>query len=366
MNEEIVFCDLGAQLAGMRPEIERAINEVLDSTAFINGPAVRKLEDELSDYVGSEAIGCASGTDALLIALMALEVQPGDEIIVPDFTFIATAEVVALLGAKPVFCDVDPLTYNMNPECIEPLISTQTVGIIPVSIFGQCADFDAINAIAEKHSLWVMEDAAQSFGAEYKGRKSCSLSPVATSSFFPAKPLGCYGDGGVVFASDPQLAKKIRMILNHGQNKRYHHAVIGVNARLDSLQAAIVSVKLQKFDQEIQLRQQVAASYSRFFEADLHIPVVADYNSSVWAQYTLQHPERDAIRDELQQQGIPTAVHYPVPLHTQEAFAGIAGKTECPVTEKISRQVFSLPMHPYLPERQIEYIAQAVLQAAGK
>ncbi|THB63241.1 MAG: DegT/DnrJ/EryC1/StrS family aminotransferase [Spirochaetaceae bacterium] len=371
-QENIEFVDLAAQLEQIKPQMQQAIWEVVESTAFIRGPQVDRLEQKLGDYVGVQAIGCASGTDALMIALMALDVKPGDQIIIPDFTFIATGEVVSLLGAVPVFCDVDPVTYNMDPQILESLINEKTVGIIPVSIFGQCADFDAINAIAGTHSLWVMEDGAQSFGAEYKGQKSCSMTTVATTSFFPAKPLGCYGDGGAVFTADNQLADKIRMILNHGQSQRYVHSLIGVNARLDTIQAAVLLAKLPIFDQEMERRRWVASEYTRLLgqaEAAAEdgggftLPQVASFNTSVWAQYTLQHDKRDVIREKLQEKGIPTSVHYPVPLHKQPAFGYLGAQPDCPVTSALSDRVFSIPMHPYLTEKQIERVATAVLEA---
>jgi UDP-2-acetamido-2-deoxy-ribo-hexuluronate aminotransferase len=294
---------------------------------------------------------------------MALEVKPGDEIIVPDFTFIATGEVVAFLGAVPVFCDVDPVSYNLNPTQIERHISEKTVGIIPVSIFGQPADMDSINGIAETHGLWVMEDAAQSFGATYKGRNSGTLTKVATTSFFPAKPLGCYGDGGAIFTNDSALADTIRVILNHGQTKRYHHSKVGLNGRMDSLQAAVVSVKLRRFREELEMRQEVARKYTERLEDLIHTPVVLPENSSSWAQYTVQHEERDKLRELLQSKGIPTAVHYPIPLHKQEAFAYLRREdtdAATPVTERLSERVFSLPMHPYLKDSEIDRIAETI------
>ncbi|WP_319559835.1 DegT/DnrJ/EryC1/StrS family aminotransferase [Marispirochaeta sp.] len=358
----IAFCDLAAQLDTFRPQMEKAILDVVESTAYIKGPALDRLETELSDYLdGSvESICCSSGTDALLIALMALDVHPGDEVIIPDFTFIATGEVVSFLGAVPVFCDVDPVTYNLDPSRIEALISDKTIGIIPVSIFGQCADMDAINTIADRHGLWVMEDAAQSFGAEYKGRKSCTMSKVATTSFFPAKPLGCYGDGGAIFTADTELAGKMRTILNHGQERRYHHSMIGLNGRMDTLQAAVVSVKLRNFDRELELRNKVAQEYTRKLSELTETPRVLEHNTSVWAQYTLVHKRRDHIRSALSNAGIPTAVHYPVPLHKQQAFAYLKRPVDCPVTEKLSEQVFSLPMHPFLKEPEISRIADTI------
>lgn len=360
------FCDLAAQLDTFRPEMEREILDVVESASYIKGPPLGRLEQELSDYLDggeTEAIGCASGTDALLIALMALGVKPGDEIIIPDFTFIATGEVIAFLGAVPVFCDVDPVTYNMDPAKIEGLMTEKTVGLIPVSIFGQPADFDSINPMAQKHGLWVMEDGAQSFGARYKGRKSGTLTDIATTSFFPAKPLGCYGDGGAVFTRDKALADRIRIILNHGQVKRYHHATVGVNGRLDSLQAAVLSVKLRHFDEEAAARRKAAEAYTALLQGRVQTPVVRDGNQSVWAQYTVQHDDRQAIRERLQAKGIPTAVHYPIPLHKQEAFSYLDGAAETPVTEALAQRVFSLPMHPFLKDGEIQRVCEALIEA---
>jgi UDP-2-acetamido-2-deoxy-ribo-hexuluronate aminotransferase len=360
------FCDLAAQLNTLRPEMEREILDVVESTKFIKGPPLGRLETELSDYLDggrTEAIGCASGTDALLIALLALEVKPGDEIIVPDFTFIATGEVVAFLGAVPVFCDVDPVSYNLDPQQIERHITKKTVGIIPVSIFGQPADFDSINSVAENHGLWVMEDAAQSFGATYKGRNSGTLTKVATTSFFPAKPLGCYGDGGAIFTDDSALADTIRVILNHGQTKRYHHSMIGLNGRMDSLQAAVVSVKLRRFTEELKMRQEVARKYTDRLGDIIHTPALLPENTSSWAQYTVQDENREYLREQLQSKGIPTAVHYPIPLHKQEAFAYLRREgtdAATPVTERLSARVFSLPMHPFLKDSEIDRIAETI------
>lgn len=354
------FVDLKYQYTLYKKEIQAEIDGVLKSAAFIKGPALTKFETEMSDYLGGSihAIGCSSGTDALLLGLMALDVQPGDEIIIPDFTFIATGEVVAFLGAVPVFCDVDPETYTIDPEQIRKKVTEKTVGIIPVSIFGQPADFDRINTLAQNYDLWVMEDGAQSFGAEYKGKKSCSLTQIAATSFFPAKPLGCYGDGGAVFTNDERLAEKVRIILNHGQIKRYHHAVIGINGRLDSLQAAILSVKLRHFDIELQQRQAAAEKYTAQLENLVSTPIVMNDRISSWAQYTVQHENRDQIREILGENEIPTAVHYPIPLHEQEAFSHFPDSNlTAPVTKKLSKQVFSLPMHPFLKDEDIKKIA---------
>lgn len=362
------FCDLKQQYKLYEEEILTEIKSVMENAAFIKGPALKKFEQEMSDYLGGiNSIGCASGTDALYIGLLALDVQPGNEIIIPDFTFISTGEVVSLLGAVPVFCDVDPVTFNLNPELIENSITEKTVGIIPVSIFGQCADLDAINEIAKKRGLWVMEDGAQSFGAEYKGKKSCTMTDIATTSFFPAKPLGAYGDGGAIFTNSDDLAAKIKMILNHGQSQRYHHKVIGLNGRMDTIQAAVLSVKLRHFDDELKLRRKAAEEYSRLLNGIVDIPQVDEKNASVWAQYTIRHEKRDLIKDKLGKKGIPTAIHYPIPLHRQKAFEHLNNnEVNTPVTEKLSTTVMSLPMHPFLKSEDIRKVVKEIETTLGE
>lgn len=356
------FVDLRKQYLQYQTEIDTAIAGVIETTSFINGPAVKNLEGELSKFVGgSHSIGCSSGTDALIIAMMALDVKPGDEIIIPAFTFIATGETISFLGAKPVFCDVDPITYNLDPVKIQGKITDKTKGIIPVSLYGQCADFDVINDIAEKNNLWVIEDGAQSFGGEYKERKSCSVTDIATTSFFPAKPLGCFGDGGAVFTSDSSLASKMRMILNHGQEKRYHHKYIGINGRLDSIQAAVLSVKLKHFQKEIESRNKIAGLYSSYLEGIVGLPSVLDHNKSTWAQYTIMVDKRDELREYLASKDIPTAVHYPLPLYSQEAFKYLWENPEnFPVSEALSQKVVSLPMHSFLDETEIEMVSLSI------
>lgn len=358
------FCDLHRQYIEYKNEIDAAIAGVIEKTAFINGPDIKLLENELASFSGaSHAIACSSGSDAISIALLAMDVEPGDEILCPAFTFIATGTMISIVGAKPVFVDVDPVTFNLDPEKIEEKITSRTKGIIAVSLYGQCADFDKINAIAEKHGLWVLEDGAQSFGAEYKGKRSCTLTNIATSSFFPAKPLGCYGDGGAVFTSDPEIAEKISMIRNHGQEKRYHHKMIGVNGRMDTLQAAILRVKLKYFANEIKQRNRVADSYSELLENVVETPVVLDDNLSVWAQYTIRTDQRDELREKLSKDDIPTAVHYPMPLPRQEAFAHLEQGDDFPVSNKLSERVMSLPMHPFLTYDEIEFISKKIKEA---
>ena len=347
----IEFIDLKAQQSRIKAEIDTGIQRVLAHGQYILGPEVAELEEKLAAYVGAKyCITCANGTDALQIAQMAFGIGPGDEVITPGFTYIATAETVAILGATPVYVDVNPKTYNLDVGKLEAAITPRTKAIIPVSLYGQCADFDAINAIAAKYNLPVIEDAAQSFGATYKGRKSCNLSTLACTSFFPSKPLGCYGDGGAIFTNDEELAKVIRQIARHGQDRRYHHIRVGVNSRLDTLQAAILLPKLAILDDEMQARQRVADTYTKLFnEADiLTTPFIEVHNQSAWAQYTIQVDNRSEVQAMLKEQGIPTAVHYPIPLNKQPAVAD--NNAVLPVGDLVAERVMSLPMHPYLNE----------------
>lgn len=345
----IEFIDLKAQQSRIKAEIDAGIQRVLAHGQYILGPEVAELEEKLAAYVGAKyCITCANGTDALQIVQMAFGIGPGDEVITPGFTYIATAETVAVLGATPVYVDVNPKTYNLDVEKLETAITPRTKAIIPVSLYGQCADFDAINAIAAKYNLPVIEDAAQSFGATYKGRKSCNLTTVACTSFFPSKPLGCYGDGGAIFTNDEELAKVIRQIARHGQDRRYHHIRVGVNSRLDTLQAAILLPKLAILDDEMQARQSVAETYTKLFNdaGILTTPFIEAHNSSAWAQYTVQVEHRSEVQEKLKAQGIPTAVHYPIPLNKQPAVANV--DTILPIGDAIAERVMSLPMHPYL------------------
>ncbi|AQV14820.1 DegT/DnrJ/EryC1/StrS family aminotransferase [Acinetobacter pittii] len=358
----IDFIDLKAQQNRIKDKIDAGIQNVLTHGQYILGPEVTELEDKLASYVGAKhCITCANGTDALQIAQMAFGMGPGDEVITPGFTYIATAETVALLGAKPVYVDVNQKTYNLDVEKLEAAITPRTKAIIPVSLYGQCADFDAINAIAEKYGIPVIEDAAQSFGATYKGRKSCNLSTVACTSFFPSKPLGCYGDGGAIFTNDDELAKVIRQIARHGQDKRYHHIRVGVNSRLDTLQAAILLPKLEILDDEMQARQKVAEIYNQLFnQAGIHTtPYLEAHNTSAWAQYTIQVDNRAEVQEKLKAQGIPTAVHYPIPLNKQPAVADT--DVMLPIGDAIAETVMSLPMHPYLTIEAQEKIVQALV-----
>lgn len=354
------FIDLAAQQARIKEKIDANIQKVLAHGNYILGPEVSELEGKLSEFTGAKyCITCANGTDALQIAQMALGIGPGDEVITPGFTYIATAETVALLGAKPVYVDIDPKTYNLNPVQLEAAITPRTKAIIPVSLYGQCADFDAINAIAEKHGIPVIEDAAQSFGASYNGKKSCNLSTIACTSFFPSKPLGCYGDGGAIFTNDEVLAKLLRQIARHGQDKRYHHVRVGVNSRLDTLQAAILLPKLEIFADEIIKRNLVATSYTRLLN-DVGIvstPYVDERCISSWAQYTILVEDREDVLDKLKEAGVPTAVHYPIPLNKQPAVKDDA--VSLPIGDEVAKQVMSLPMHPYLSTQDQKIIVTA-------
>lgn len=362
------FVDLGAQLARIRPQVDAGIARVLEHGKYILGPEVEQLEGQLADLAGvPHCISCANGTDALQIALMALGTGPGDEVITPGFTYIATAEAAAVLGARPVYVDVDPVTYNIDPTLIEAAITPRTRAIIAVSLYGQCADFDAINAVAAKHGITVIEDAAQSYGGTYRGRKSGSLTTIACTSFFPSKPLGCYGDGGAMFTTDDELAKSLRRIARHGQEGRYNHVCIGMNSRLDSIQAAVLLAKMTIFPEELELRQAVADRYGDLLRAaglDCG-PVVYDGNRSAWAQYTVRLPDRAAVQKAFADAGIPSVVHYPAPLNRQPAVAD--PEAVLPVGDRAAEEVLSLPMHPYLEAGQqarvVEVLAGAMRTA---
>ena len=357
------FIDLKAQYERIRPQVDERIRRVLEHGKYIMGPEVAELEERLAAYVGvKHCIGVASGTDALLIAMMALGVGPGDEVITTPFTFIATGEMIALIGAKPVFVDIDPRTYNLDPALIEPAVTPRTRAILPVSLYGQCADLDAINAVAARHGLPVIEDAAQSFVATYKGRRSCALSTIGCTSFFPSKPLGCYGDGGACFTDDDALAKAMRQIRVHGQDRRYHHPVIGVNGRIDTLQAAVLLAKLEVFEEEVAARGRIGARYSELLRGHVTTPHLAPQCTSVYAQYTVRTPERDSMVESMRAAGVPTAIHYPTPLHMQPAFADLRlGRGSFSAAESAARDVLSLPMHPYLNQGDQDTIATALL-----
>lgn len=356
------FCDLNKQYESYKAEIDQAIQSVLDSTSFINGKEIELLEDELSVFTGSKhSICCSSGTDALLLAMMALDVQPGDEVICPAFSFFASASMISFLKATPVFVDVSPVDFNIDVSKIEGKITSKTKGIIAVSLFGQCADFDIINKIAGQNNLWVIEDAAQSFGATYNGKKSCSLTEVAVTSFFPAKPLGCYGDGGAIFTSSDSLASKIKLLRGHGQSARYFHDAIGINGRMDTLQAAILRVKLKHLDAEIVTRQLAAGLYSETLKDKVMLPEIAANRTSVWAQFTIGVGERDFLKKQLLDKGIPTAIHYPLILPRQQAFSDLPSyNVEFQVAQLLSETVLSLPMHGMITVDEVKFVAQTI------
>lgn len=353
------FVDLKTQYQRIQTQVESNIKAVFEHGGFIMGPEVAQLEAKLSEFVGAQyCIGVASGTDALIVALMALDIQPGDEIITTPFSFISTAETISLLGAKPVFVDIDPQTYNIDTQLIESAITSRTRGIIPVSLYGQCADFDAINDIANEYNLPVIEDAAQSLGATYKNRHSCNLSTIGCTSFFPTKPLGGYGDGGACFTNDAELAETMQAIRKHGQTKKYHHPRLGLNARLDTLQAAALLPKLEIFEDEIERRQRVAAYYEKVLPSTVTPPYIASHNKSVYGQYTIQVDNRDELQAALKEASIPTAVHYPTPLHKQPIY--LSFDQSLPVSETIAQRVISLPFHAYLEQKNIDQIATII------
>lgn len=360
----IEFIDLKAQQFRIKDKIDAAIQRVLAHGQYILGPEVAELEEQLAAFVGAKhCITCANGTDALQIAQMALGIGPGDEVITPGFTYIATAETVALLGAKPVYVDVDPRTYNLDPQLLEAAITPKTKAIIPVSLYGQCADYDAINTIAARHGIPVIEDAAQSFGATYKGRRSCNLTTIACTSFFPSKPLGCYGDGGAIFTNDAELAKVMRQIARHGQDRRYHHIRVGVNSRLDSIQAAILLPKLEIFQDEIDQRQIIAQRYAAALTCvkGANLPFTESHNVSVYAQYTIRLENRSIVQAKLKELGVPTVVHYPVPLNKQPAVSDFS--VMLPIGDRVAEEVLSFPMHPYLQQHDVKNIAEFLVVA---
>ncbi|MCX2716237.1 DegT/DnrJ/EryC1/StrS family aminotransferase [Helicobacter sp. MIT 21-1697] len=360
------FINLKAQYEQQKSEIDNAIQDVLHSSQFIMGKAVEELESHLSSYVGAKnAIACSSGTDALILALMALDIKNGDEVITSPFSFIASVEAIMLLGAKPIFVDIDEKTYNLDSTKLENAITKHTKAIIPVAIFGQMADMQAINAIALKHNIPVIEDAAQSFGAtqRYNDKilKSCNASMFATTSFFPSKPLGCYGDGGAVFTNDEKFAQKIRYLLNHGQTKRYEHSFIGLNARLDALQAAILNVKIKYLDSEIAKRQEIARIYDENLR-NVIIPFIQKGNVSAYAQYSIRTKNRAQLIEKLTKAHIPYAVHYPIALHLQEVVRKVYGykKGDFPISEVVCDEILSLPFSPFLSAKEQDQVIKAV------
>jgi len=372
--EIVEFRDLKKQYQVLKPEIDSAINKVLTDCNFISGKQVSDLEERLATYVGvKHCVTCANGTDALALMMMVWEVKPGDAVFVPDFTFFATGEVVSFEGATPIFVDVDENTYNMNPECLEKAISKvisegrlNPKAIIPVDLFGLPADYEAILKIAEKYNLLVLEDGAQGFGGMMNGRRACSFGQAATTSLFPSKPLGCYGDGGAVFTNDDETADFLRSICVHGKGRtKYDNIRIGMNSRLDTIQAAILQVKLDAFENyELTHVNRAAKWYTERLKDKVKTPIIPNGFYSSWAQYTIaldDKEQRDAVRKKLKEQGIPTMVYYPKPMHSQLAFENIPYDKGCPVTERLCNTVLSLPMHPCLKEEEVEFAVNALL-----
>ncbi len=359
----VAFIDLKTQQDKIKASLDKRMAAVLTHGKYIMGPEVKELEEKLAQYVGvKHCITVANGTDALMIAMMAVGVQAGDEVITSPFTFIATAEAAAFLGAKPVFVDIDEKTYNLDTNKLEQAITKKTKAIVPVSLYGQCADFDAINAIADKYQISVIEDAAQSFGATYKGRSSCGLSTIGCTSFFPTKPLGCYGDGGACFTNDDKLAEIMRQDRVHGQDRRYHHPRVGVNSRLDTLQAAVLLAKLEIFDEEVKRRAEIGARYSEKLQgANVVVPYISQDNTSVYAQYTVQVENREQVQEKLKEAGIPTAVHYPIPLNLQPVFENLnQPEGTFSIAEKIAKRVMSLPMSAWLSDADMDEVVKAL------
>jgi UDP-2-acetamido-2-deoxy-ribo-hexuluronate aminotransferase len=364
----IPFIDLKAQYHALKPTIQERIDNVLEHGQYILGPEVNELEERLASFTGAQdCVTVGSGTDALLVSLMALGVGPGDEVITTPFTFVATAEVIALAGAKPVFVDVEADTCNVDVSLIEAKITDKTKAIIPVSLYGQPADMYEINALAARHGgIAVIEDAAQSFGASYKGKKSCNLSNIGCTSFFPSKPLGCYGDGGAIFSSNEVFAKTCRELRVHGQSERYVHTRVGVGARMDGIQCAVVLAKLERFEWEVSERLRIGQRYNAFMdEAGIRRVEQRNDRTSVFAQYTVMIKERDPVTSKLKEQGIPTAVHYPVPLNEQPAYRDLCCPDCTPVASALAKQVMSLPMGPDLSEERQDQICQALQQACA-
>ena len=364
------FIDLKTQYSRIEEKIKHNIDKVLQHGKFIMGPEVFELEEKLANFSGSKyCLSCSSGTDGLLIPLMAKGIGVGDKVLTTPFTYIATAEVINLLGAEPVFIDVDPKTFNINPAHLQSVLDNDNQnikGIIPVNLFGLCADYDTINKIAKKYNLFVLEDAAQSFGATYKDRRSCSLADVSSTSFFPAKPLGCYGDGGAIFTDDKDLYDVMDSIRIHGKGKdKYDCERIGLNGRLDTIQAAILIAKLELYDEEIDLRQRVANSYSEKLKSYFEVPFVPEDHTSVWAQYSIlleDNSVRERLMNELKEAGVPSMIYYKKPLHLQKTFSDLKYQLgDFPISEDISNRIFSLPMHPYLKESDIEKICKILI-----
>jgi UDP-2-acetamido-2-deoxy-ribo-hexuluronate aminotransferase len=358
----IDFANLQLQYQKYKDDIDLSIHAVLDKSNFIMGEEIYELEQALEKFTGANhSITCSNGTDALLLALMAMDIGPGDEIITTPFTFISSAETIALMHAKPVFGDIEPDTFNINASKIEALITKKTKAIMPVSLFGQPSEMDSIKAIADKNNLKVIIDGAQSFGSKFNGKTDSTLGDIATTSFFPAKPLGCYGDGGAVFTNNKKYAEKMKSIRVHGQNKRYHHKYIGIGGRLDTIQAAILLAKLPYYKQELAKRNNIAKSYTNLLSDILPTPVIKKNRFSAWAQYTIRVKNRIDLQAQLKKKGIPTMVYYPIPLHLQECFEYLNYKKgDFPVAEKASKEVISLPINSFLTNDEIKYIVSVI------
>ena len=358
------FIDLKEQYRLYKSEIDESIHRVLDHGHFIMGPEITELEHALSSYVGvNNCITVASGTDSLEIALRALDTGLGDEVITVPFTWISTAEVIGLVGAKPVFVDIEPTTFNMNLDLLEAAITPRTKALLPVSLFGQMPDYDRINAIAARYNLPVIEDAAQSFGATQHGHRSCGVTSIGSTSFFPAKPFGCFGDGGALFVNDDALAEKIKAIRTHGALKRHQHPLLGKNGRFDTLQAAVLLAKLPHFEWEVKERARIGARYSESLGSVCIVPEVVSGNTHVYAQYTIRVPDRDKMAEQLKAANIPSAVYYPKCLHEQPVFASLGYKLgDFPESEKASREVISLPMHPFLSEADQDLVISTIIR----
>jgi UDP-2-acetamido-2-deoxy-ribo-hexuluronate aminotransferase len=368
------FINLKAQYERINSQIQSRITSVLDHGQYIMGPEVKLLEERLAQFVGSKhCITASSGTDTLLIAMMALDIGPGDEVITTPFTFVSTVETIVLLGAKPVFVDIDINSYNIDAHQIEKVITSRCKAIIPVSLYGQCADMDEINLIATKYDLCVIEDAAQSFGATYKNKKSCATSTIGSTSFFPSKPLGCYGDGGALFTDDDNLAKAFSEIRVHGQDRRYNHPRIGINGRLDTLQAAILLEKLDIFEDEVFLRQKVAQRYFDLIHNSfpehilkkIKLPEIKEDRTSVFGQFTIRLQQRDNVMSKLKESGVPTAVHYPIPLNLQPAYVSMCCSDCTPNSTLVAGEVMSLPFGPYLSNEEQEKVVSSLLEATN-
>lgn len=365
--KNIQMVDTKNQYLKIKNEIDSAIHEVIDSTQFIQGPAVKKFENNVEKYLGIKyAIGCASGTDALQIAMMAIDIKPGDEIITTPFTFVATTETIAILGAIPVYVDIDPKTYNIDVNKIEEKITSRTKAIMPVHLYGHSSDMDKIMEIAAKHKLKVIEDAAQALGAEYNGKKICTIGDIGCISFYPSKNLGAFGDAGMIVTNDDILAEKIRMIIAHGSKRKYYHEILGVNSRLDSLQAAILDVKLKYLDEYCSARNAAAEKYNEKFKGIFETPYVMPGVKHIYHQYSIRVKNRDKMQELLKEEGIPSMIYYPVPLHLQDAYKYDYKYGDYPISEEIAKDIISLPMHTELTDEQIDFIASKVIEFNSK